>query len=154
MSEWKKDVNPTSLSFARVPPPTPGCSLPPAKSPSERTPPTHTLIPPGRPAGWPQTLSCLCLIRGGCRQAEGSTFHLNTIWKAAHQVAQLGLTRGRGAAQPGATRDRPPRPDLEPLRNLQGWLDIMTTLCVLMKHWLSPVSSVSCSAANGESTLC
>lgn len=80
MSERKKDVKSDFSAFRQSALTTPGCSLPPAKSPSEHTP-SNTHSNP-RPA------------RG--RQAEGSTFHFNTIWKAAHQVAQLGLTRGRG----------------------------------------------------------
>lgn len=92
------------------PPTTPGCSLPPAKSPAKHTLPPHTLSPPGRPAAWPKTLSCLCLIRGGCHQLKGSTFHFNTIWKAAHQVAQLGLTCGRGGRRAWSDKRSPPPP--------------------------------------------
>lgn len=59
---------------------------------------TNTHPNPSRPTGGTTgRLWAVCVwLAGGCRQAKGSTFHFNTIWKAAHQVAQLDLTHGWG----------------------------------------------------------
>lgn len=76
----------------------PGCSSVQATSPFK-----HTYNPPAKHR------LCVCVWDtggGGLQAVFRLTFHFNTKWKAAYQMAQLGLTHGR-AAEPGATRGWP-----------------------------------------------
>lgn len=72
-----------------------GCSPVQATSPSK-----HTSKPLCGGTARHRVWVCVCVCVGGL------TFHFNTKWKAAYQMAQLGLTHGR-AAEPGATRGWP-----------------------------------------------
>lgn len=96
---------------------------------------------------------CFCVwgtkrsVGGGLCAVFRLTFHFNTKRKAAYQMAQLGLTHGR-ASKPGATRAWPRLRPWDP----QGWLHIMTTLCVLWN--ITIISIISISTANTGLTLC
>lgn len=61
---------------------------------------THS-NPPCRPTARHRLWAPVCGFRGSVQSIQELPFQFNTKWKAAYQLAQLGLTHGRGCRARG-----------------------------------------------------